>query len=397
MTHLLLQKIRLLPAAAAICLMLFAQTLVAQVPAPPTPYEGATLSVLNQGVVGSDFYFDLYLRATTDVPGNLYLANADFIFTFNNANFSSPVLSLVPSTCNFIPNNIGSTGLCQSLYESNLDVSIAGNQLRINLNTVLATNQTNLDNNIANITTTIGAHRLGRFKVSGISNPGGTAGLQWKTATPGVFTDVYYYATDFQQYRAALTYETPQNAALPLELVQFDAKAQQNLIALAWQSAQELHFEGYELQRSTDGTIFEKIAWMPGKGAATNVYAYQDRNVTPGILYYYRLKMLDNDATFSYSTVRSARLEYEWEKPGIQPNPTTGYSKLTFSAPMEGVGSLKIVDVSGKTITTQNIHFAKGANVLDLQVQNLAAGTYFVQLQVEETKALWTARLVIAR
>lgn len=371
---------------------------VAQVPPPPTPYQGATLSILNQGNVGSDFYFDLYLRATTNMPGNLYLANADFVLTFNNANFSSPVLSLETATCNFVPNNVSNAAICQILYETSTDVSIAGNELRINLNTLTASNMTALDNNIANINTSAGTHRLGRFKISGISIPTGTAGLAWKTVGPGVFTDVYYYASNLQQYKAAITFEAPEDSPLPLELMQFTARAQQRFIALDWQSAAEHNFAGYELQRSTDGSTFEKTAWVPGKGSiGRNDYQYEDHSALPGVLYYYRLKMLDTDGAFAYSAVRSAQLGKAWNKPVISPNPTEGFCDVTFVAPQEGSGKLLISDHAGKKIAEQNIQFANGNNIQHLDLSGFPPGTYFIQLLVEGTAAQWNARVVVAR
>lgn len=380
-----------------LCFLLLTQA-AAQVPAPPTPFQGATLSILNQGNVGADFFFDIYLRATTSTPGNLYLANGDFVLRFNNANFSSPVLSKVSGFCNFVPNNTGNAALCQALYNASTTVSLSGNELRINLNTLVATDMTELDDNIANINTTAGTHRLGRFKISGISIPTGTAGLAWKTEGPEVFTDVYYYATDFDQYKADLTFEAPEDAALPLELLQFNARAQQRFIALDWQSAAERNFAGYELQRSTDGSSFEKITWIAGKGGqARNDYRYEDQDVVPGILYYYRLKMLDTDGVFAYSAVRSARLGKAWDKPVITPNPTDGFCSISFVAPQEGSGTLEITDASGKKIMEQNIQFGSGNNNLQLDLNALTPGTYFVQLLVEGAAGQWNVRVVVAR
>lgn len=385
--------IRLRLAGLLFCLLLFA-SLKAQVPAPPPPFEGATLSILNQGNVGSDFYFDLYLRATTGTPGNLYLANADFILTFNNAHFSSPALSKVAGFCTFVPNNAGNAALCQALYQSNTSVSISGNELRINLNTVVANDADELNDNIANINTSSGVHRLGRFRISGISNPSGTAGLQWKTATPGVFTDVYYYATNFNQYRAALTVEAPANALLPLELLAFDARAAQNSIDLDWKTAIEHDFSGFELQRSVDGHTFEKIHWIAGKGGASNEYGYDDRSALPGVGYYYRLKMIDTDGSFAYSGVRNAMLGREWDKPTVTPNPTDGRCDMSFEAPAAGSGKLEISNSGGRKVFEQQITFEKGTNTVKLNL-DLNPGTYVLQLTSGSAK--WNTRVVISQ
>lgn len=186
------------------------------------------------------------------------------------------------------------------------------------------------------------------------------------------------------------------NLVLPLELLRFDAKARETFIALDWQSAAEHNFAGYELQRSVDGSAFEKIAWVSGKGgAAKQDYQYEDRSALEGILYYYRIKMLDTDGAFKFSAVRSAALGKAWGKPVFTPNPTSGMCSVSFVAPQEGSGLLNITDVSGRKVMEQSIQFDNGSNTRQLDLSALPAGTYFIQLEVEGAIRKWNNRVVI--
>ena len=76
------------------------------------------------------------------------------------------------------------------------------------------------------------------------------------------------------------------NVVLPLTLLDFIAKPQKDNIALNWQTANEINFSGFELQRGTDAQNFSTITEVKGKGAGD--YVYNDFQVQAGQLYYYR-------------------------------------------------------------------------------------------------------------
>ncbi|HOY07732.1 MAG TPA: alpha-amylase family glycosyl hydrolase [Saprospiraceae bacterium] len=182
------------------------------------------------------------------------------------------------------------------------------------------------------------------------------------------------------------------NSSLPLELLEFTAQAKEKHIALRWKTASEQDFSGFELQRSADGAPFEKINWIAAKGGVSNTYNYDDHHAQPGILYYYRLKMLDEDGQFSYSGLQSAQLDKGWGKPVVAPNPTRGITDLTFDAPNAGSGKIEVMDAGGRQVLEQNITFTKGTNTTQLNLSSLSKGTYVVQFST--ANAQWNVRVV---
>jgi len=185
------------------------------------------------------------------------------------------------------------------------------------------------------------------------------------------------------------------NSSLPLELLEFTAQAKEKHIALRWKTASEQDFSGFELQRSADGIQFEKINWIAAKGGSSNTYNYDDHRAQQGVLYYYRLKMLDEDGQFSYSGIQSALLEKGWSEPHVIPNPTRGRSQLSFEAPESGAGQLELTDSNGKSVFRRPVIFEKGENKIDLDVSGLNPGTYVLQLIYITSK--WQTRIVISR
>ncbi len=220
----------------------------------------------------------------------------------------------------------------------------------------------------------------------------------WEEGVAPVCTGTVVIPSHATQFSPSVPMCFTGNIVLPLELLQFNARAREIFIALDWQSAAEHNFSGYELQRSGDGNTFEKIAWMPAKGGVEKQnYQYEDRSALPGILYYYRLKMFDMDGSFTYSAVRSAMLGKAWSKPTITPNPSNGLCNISFVAPQEGSGKLVISDPAGKKIVEQNIQFVNGSNNQFLDLSGLTAGTYIVQLQLEGELVKWNTRVVVTR
>ncbi|MEO1625140.1 MAG: DUF4874 domain-containing protein, partial [Bacteroidota bacterium] len=92
---------------------------------------------------------------------------------------------------------------------------------------------------------------------------------------------------------------------LPLDLLAFTGKAGEGRsVELHWQTQNEIHVHGFELERRLSSGQWKSIDFLPSKGnaAAGHAYAYTDATAE-GALAYYRLKMLDQDGTFSYSAV----------------------------------------------------------------------------------------------
>lgn len=72
---------------------------------------------------------------------------------------------------------------------------------------------------------------------------------------------------------------------------------------LTWKTNWEINNSGFEIQRYSDYTGFNPIAFIIGHGNANgeNTYTYIDENLTTGNFYYYRLKILEFGGSFEYS------------------------------------------------------------------------------------------------
>lgn len=77
----------------------------------------------------------------------------------------------------------------------------------------------------------------------------------------------------------------------------------------------------------------------------------------------------------------------------IYPNPASSYTSVLINLEKEAEVSLKLIDMSGKTISSRNYGSLNGASTVDLNTSNLESGVYVVELTVNNEKMV--KRLVI--
>jgi hypothetical protein len=99
-------------------------------------------------------------------------------------------------------------------------------------------------------------------------------------------------------------------SALPVTLISFHAQAMENHTRLEWTTASETNSDYYEIQRSVDGKRWGAIGKVE---AAENSqghrnYNFTDFNPLKGSCLY-RLKMVDSDASFAFSSVESVNFD----------------------------------------------------------------------------------------
>ena len=88
--------------------------------------------------------------------------------------------------------------------------------------------------------------------------------------------------------------------------------------------------------------------------------------------------MIDIDGQFSNSKTVAVRIAYNFSNAMVYPNPTKEKLTIKLQQAFASASRLKITDISGRTVLQQNI--AAGEKNINLQVNHLPAGRYFIQL-----------------
>lgn len=165
-------------------------------------------------------------------------------------------------------------------------------------------------------------------------------------------------------------------AALPVELVAFNAIPKTNSIILDWSTASETNNEGFEIQRSsTHDSGFETIAWVKSKGNSNSVleYTHTDHKVVVGNKYYYRLMQKDLDGKLNYSLIKEVEIKAIKSEILISPNPADSYIRISSNSTPT---VLSIFNSKGQLIIKETV---KDSNII--RVNDLENGFYVVKLQ----------------
>nr|WP_246455277.1 T9SS type A sorting domain-containing protein [Hymenobacter citatus] len=175
---------------------------------------------------------------------------------------------------------------------------------------------------------------------------------------------------------------------LPVELKQFNVAAVRQDAQLTWSTASEKNNDRFEVERSLDGEVFERIGTVKGAGYSTQVktYHYFDANaarLSAGHPLYYRLRQVDTDGTDAYSPVRAIQFAAALETTvSVYPNPTHTQATLELTSLPAGNYQVRILDMTGRVLREQTL---AGKQLHQLSVADLPMGTYLVQVRGANT------------
>jgi len=195
-----------------------------------------------------------------------------------------------------------------------------------------------------------------------------------------------------QLLEGSLNWIASEGATLPVEMSDLSYSINGNQIILNWETKTETNNYGWEIeegsQKSGDRSQnpeFRKIGFVSGKGTTTEKQSYifssYISNYTSRKLF--RLKQIDSDGRFSYSTTIEIAIEipakFSLEQNYPNPfNPTTviGY-QLSTSSKVE----LKIFDLLGREVKTLNIgQNEAGKYSISFDGSGFTSGVYFYQI-----------------
>ncbi len=205
---------------------------------------------------------------------------------------------------------------------------------------------------------------------------------------------------DEQHYKSLVFYSTdaatppslrPQlsicsDLPLPLHLLNFAGSRFGKTIHLYWDSDNETDMDRFELERSSNGKDFERVAAIKATNKpGINHYSYDDGNTGSGRVYY-RLKIVDRDGTYRYSRIISFALPAGNFSFSLSPNPAAnGYAQLQINAAVsDAKAMIQITDAAGRMIGKKNAAISRGYNSMLLPgIERLGRGIYVVSIYMQ--------------
>lgn len=164
------------------------------------------------------------------------------------------------------------------------------------------------------------------------------------------------------------------NTPLPVTLISFTATKENQTAQLAWATSSETNSESFDIENSLNGKTWQKIGSKIAAGESTTEakYTFVDANPTNGENLY-RLKMIDKDGSYAYSTIRSLTFEVG-STVVVYPNPVA--DRLLFQiADWTKIGKIQLIDFNGKSVFQTTKALTDG-----IDVKGLPSGMYAVSL-----------------
>ncbi|MEM6264866.1 MAG: T9SS type A sorting domain-containing protein, partial [Bacteroidota bacterium] len=227
-----------------------------------------------------------------------------------------------------------------------------------------------------------------------VTTDGGLTWVLYSIGTTARLTDVsvngciaYISAANGGVFQCPLS--NCNSSTFPVEWLAFKGEWTDEGAELSWLTATEQNNDFFQIERSVDGQLYQPIGQVDGQGNTQTVtaYHYLDAEVLSGNLQqanrlFYRLRQVDVDGQFSYSTVveltRTPSLDLEVI---VFPNPAS--TQLTLQLPMATKAEVVLFNLQGHQVAKYNLN---QQYELTLSVSHLAEGKYFLRVLTEDGK-----------
>lgn len=117
---------------------------------------------------------------------------------------------------------------------------------------------------------------------------------------------------------------------------------------------------------------------MPGNTSSSSHYRFVDKSLTGNN--FYRLKQVDWDNTFEYSSVVKVTITIPTFVYDIIQNPVQNKLKLILQAACATTLKVQVKDAAGRLLIIKNTTITQGTSTYSLPVEWLSGGVYIISI-----------------
>ncbi|MBE9465487.1 T9SS type A sorting domain-containing protein [Dyadobacter subterraneus] len=198
------------------------------------------------------------------------------------------------------------------------------------------------------------------------------AGSVVNTTSHYIYNDLIAPAT-FSAVTAA------QPGALPVTLLEFTVKMEGSAASLNWSTTYESNSDYFDVEHSTNAKDWNTLSKITAAYQSSGLknYGFSYGSPSPGANYY-RLKMVDKDQSYAYSTIRELSFEHTYQI-ALYPNPVVEKIQINMDH-WENIATVKLLNAQGITL----LEFHKKPLLTEIDMKDLPAGLYVVQLGLND-------------
>ena len=171
---------------------------------------------------------------------------------------------------------------------------------------------------------------------------------------------------------------------LPVHLISFQGNMNKyNKVTLQWKVADNETVDRFEVQRSTNGSVFTTIGlvFASEKMGTENYMFYETVTTTEKVMY--RLRMIDKqqDIDFSKILVFQNKANSNGNPIKVYGNPVNDKLTLSFTSSSTQSVDVKIYDMTGRMQMNQKVNSYEGSNMISLPLSStFKPGLYVVEV-----------------
>jgi len=187
---------------------------------------------------------------------------------------------------------------------------------------------------------------------------------------------------DYRAFSETEEYELVVTNLLPVSIIDFNAQLQEEQVVLDWSTETEINNDYFVVERSLDGSNFERIGKVKGAGSINTPQTYEliDPNPANGTNYY-RLVQFDYNGSFEMLE-RVIAVDYNPEQQvvSVQPNPSQGnHIQLVYESKHSGNLEVQIFDITGKLLMDFDFNTSAKRDIFDISLSNISKGVYVIK------------------
>lgn len=180
------------------------------------------------------------------------------------------------------------------------------------------------------------------------------------------------------------------NMSLDNSLLSFTGRyvEDKDLNVINWIAPSDKNTDFFTLERSIENGEFEVIAKLDAKGTGgvEALYSFNDKDISFGGTYNYRVQQVSSDSSSVYSDLISIKVHRLQSEPSVKvfPDPASELVNVDIVKGKADVVSVNLFDLTGKEIALSNVNVSAGGSFASIQipVKELARAAYILRINV---------------
>ena len=326
------------------------------------------IEILNNG---TNYDVKVQIQASS----SFNLGSSNIKFNFNSTDIGSPTLLTAHNFSGTLYNTMTVTEPNTGIASINIELFVPNNGSPVNTTWT----------DVATV----------RFTVL---NQGGNSQLSFRDMNPPETSNPTVIYKDDETNQVSEGTFSPLNAhPLPVELNSFNAKVKGANIELIWKTATEVNNHGFEVERKAndnESASWEKVGFVAGNGNSNSPkdYSFTDKNITGGSKFTYRLKQIDNNGSYTYSSnVEVEVVPNKYELFQNYPNPFNPVTNIKFSLPEDSNVRINVYNILDERVMELfNADYKAGYYLVQFNSSSsgLASGMYIYSIEMKNFKAV---------